>query len=204
MIGRWSNFIYVVMAFLEADIEEEIYVRQPDEGFRHTDINGEEQVCLLKKSLYGLKQAPKNWNKTITTWLEEYGFSQSKVDPVIYIFVKEGELYVLALYVDDNLIVGPSGSFIVEFKSAFGVRLNVQDLGPLSWLLGVTLERDHGNRIIRIGQHQYVLDNYSGALQHGGLQANGITYGGRCFEQLCGDVNIKVASRFNAVPKLDR
>jgi hypothetical protein len=38
----------VVTAFLEADIEEEIYMRQP-EGFRHTDINGEDRVCLLKK-----------------------------------------------------------------------------------------------------------------------------------------------------------
>jgi hypothetical protein len=36
-----------VLAFLEADIEEGIYMRQP-EGFRHTDINGEERVCLLK------------------------------------------------------------------------------------------------------------------------------------------------------------
>jgi hypothetical protein len=49
----------VVTAFLEADIEEEIYMRQL-EGFRHTDINGEERVCLLKRSLYGLKQAPRN------------------------------------------------------------------------------------------------------------------------------------------------
>jgi stage V sporulation protein SpoVS len=33
----------VVTAFLEADIEEEIYMRQP-EGFRHIDINGEERA----------------------------------------------------------------------------------------------------------------------------------------------------------------
>jgi hypothetical protein len=44
----------VVTALLEADIEEEIYMRQL-EGFRHTDRIGEERVCLLKKSLYGLK-----------------------------------------------------------------------------------------------------------------------------------------------------
>jgi hypothetical protein len=49
----------VVTAFLEADIEEENYMRQP-EGFRHNDINGEERVCLLMRSLYGLKQAPRN------------------------------------------------------------------------------------------------------------------------------------------------
>jgi hypothetical protein len=87
---------------------------------------------LLKKSLCGLKQAPRNWNKTITAWLEEYGFSQSKVDPGIYVFSKEGALYVLALYVDDNIIVGPMGSFIDGFKSAFGMRLKVQELGRVS------------------------------------------------------------------------
>jgi hypothetical protein len=147
----------VVTAFLEADIEEEIYMRQP-EGFRHTDSTGEERVCWLKKSLYGLKQAPRKKDKTITACLEEYGFNQSKVDPGIYVFIKEGELYVLALYVDDNIIVAPTGSFIVGFKSAFGERFNVQDLGKVSWFLGMTVERDRGNRIIRIGQQQYVLD----------------------------------------------
>jgi hypothetical protein len=118
----------VVTAFLEADIEEETYMMQP-EGLRHTDINGEERVCLLKSSLYGFKQAPRNWNKTITAWLEEYGFSQFKVDPGTYVFIKEGELYVLALYVDDSIIVGQASYFIVGFKSDFGERFEVQDLG---------------------------------------------------------------------------
>jgi hypothetical protein len=77
-----------VTAFLEADIEEEISMRQP-EGFHHYDINGEEPLCLLKKSLYGLKQSPRSWNKTVTTWLEEYDFSQSKANPGIYVFNKE-------------------------------------------------------------------------------------------------------------------
>jgi hypothetical protein len=107
---------------------------------------------LFEKSLYGLKQAPRNLNKTITSWLEEHGLSQSKVDPGICVFSKEGELHVLALYVDDRSIVGPAGSFIVEFKSAFGERFNVQDLGQVSWVLGMTVERDRGNRIIKIGQ----------------------------------------------------
>jgi hypothetical protein len=33
----------MVTIFMEADIEKEICMRQP-EGFRHTDINGEERV----------------------------------------------------------------------------------------------------------------------------------------------------------------
>jgi hypothetical protein len=148
----------VVMAFLDADMEVQTCMGKP-EGFRHTDINRDKRVCLLTKSLYGLKQDPWNWSKTTTAWLEEYGFSQSKVDPPgIHVFIKDGELYVLMLYVDDNIIVGPVRSFIAWFKSAFDVRFNVQDPGPMYWLLGMTVERDRGNRIIRIGQQQYVLD----------------------------------------------
>jgi ATP-binding cassette subfamily B (MDR/TAP) protein 1 len=45
----------VKIAFLYGDLEEDIYMQQP-EGFA---IQGNEnQVCKLKKSLYGLKQAP--------------------------------------------------------------------------------------------------------------------------------------------------
>jgi hypothetical protein len=66
--------------------------------------------------------------------------------------------FVLALYVDDIIIVGPTSSFIAGLKSAFGMRLSVQGMGQVSWLLGMTMERDRGNRIIRIGQQQYVLD----------------------------------------------
>jgi hypothetical protein len=131
----------VVTTFFEADIEEGIYMRQP-KGFRHTDINGEEQVCLWKISLYGLKQALKNWNKTTLAWLKEYGFTRSKVDPGMYVFSKVGKLYELALYVDDSIIVGLAGTFSVGFKSDLGVTFNVQDLGPMSWLLGMTIERD--------------------------------------------------------------
>lgn len=47
-------------AFLNGDLEEEIYVVQPL-GF--VDHEHPEHVCQLRKSLYGLKQFSRNWNK---------------------------------------------------------------------------------------------------------------------------------------------
>jgi hypothetical protein len=47
-------------AFLHGDLEEQIYMEQP-EGFNQP--GQEHLVCKLKKSLYELKQSPRQWYK---------------------------------------------------------------------------------------------------------------------------------------------
>ncbi|XP_075103702.1 uncharacterized protein LOC142178271 [Nicotiana tabacum] len=61
----------VKMAFLNGDLEEEIYMTQP-EGFV---IQGQEnKVCKLRKFLYGLKHAPKQWYEKFNSILVDNGF----------------------------------------------------------------------------------------------------------------------------------
>jgi hypothetical protein len=63
----------VVTAFLAGELEEEIYMEQP-EGF---EIGSREDfVCRLRKSIYGLKQAPRVWNEKIRRFLKSIGFEQ--------------------------------------------------------------------------------------------------------------------------------
>ncbi|KAM0065342.1 putative RNA-directed DNA polymerase [Helianthus debilis subsp. tardiflorus] len=60
-------------AFLHGELEEEVYMEAPH-GF--TNIFGEKEVCLLKKSLYGLKQSPRSWFGRFTLAMKNYGFRQ--------------------------------------------------------------------------------------------------------------------------------
>jgi Reverse transcriptase (RNA-dependent DNA polymerase)/gag-polypeptide of LTR copia-type len=144
----------VETAFLYAPVEEEIFMRLP-EGL---DSAGRGQVVRLRKALYGLKQAPRNWNKVITQWLLSYGFTQSQVDPGVYVYNQGGDFYILALYVDDSILVGRRGPFISKFKQALRAAFNIQDLGAASFLLGMTITRDRHACTLTLAQRQYIMD----------------------------------------------
>ena len=63
--------------FLYGELEEEIYVEQPD-GYK---IPGQEnKVCRLIKSLYELKQAPKQWHEKFDTTFTSVGLSLNEAD----------------------------------------------------------------------------------------------------------------------------
>ena len=71
----------VKTAFLNGELEEEIYMDQP-EGCM---VPGDEgKVCRLVKSLYELKQAPKQWHNKFDNVLISNGFSINDADKCIY------------------------------------------------------------------------------------------------------------------------
>ena len=88
----------------------------------------------------------------LIAWLVGYGWTQNLADPGCFTITVDGHLYVLAVYVDDSILLGKQGPFIDRFKAAFGKRFKIEDLGPVSWLLGCEITRDRKNRILRIGQ----------------------------------------------------
>ena len=74
--------MHVSAAFLNGELEEEIYLSQPP-GF--IIQQKENFVCKLKKSLYGLKQSPRCWNNSFDQFMKELGFTQTASDSCIYI-----------------------------------------------------------------------------------------------------------------------
>eukprot|EP00253_Pinus_taeda_P018282 PITA_18282 len=77
----------VKIAFLNGQIEEEVYIEQP-EGFE--TFNHESHVCRLKRALYKLKKAPRAWYIRIDKYFIGLGFTKSEEDANLYhIVVKE-------------------------------------------------------------------------------------------------------------------
>ena len=71
----------VKTAFLNGDLEEEIYMEQP-EGFVSPGQAG--KVYRLVKSLYGLKQAPMKWHEKFDHVVFANGFKANECDSCVY------------------------------------------------------------------------------------------------------------------------
>ncbi|XP_066365077.1 uncharacterized mitochondrial protein AtMg00810-like [Miscanthus floridulus] len=109
----------VKSTFLNGDLKEEVYVKQPP-GF--TVAGKEKLVYRLRKALYGLRQAPRGIGE---------------------------ELLLIGVYVDDLIIIGASAQAIEGFKAQMKKVFDMSDLGLLSFYLGVEVHQDPAGITLR-------------------------------------------------------
>ena len=130
----------VKTAFLNGDLDDEIYMRQP-QGFE--EENRKHLVCKLSKSLYGLKQAARSWNVKIHDILTKMGFVQSKNDCCMYTKSRDGSepMYIL-IYVDDMIVACKNVHEISKFGEDLKRQIQITDLGPLKQFLGIRVCKD--------------------------------------------------------------
>ena len=113
----------VKTAYLNAPIDVEIYMQQPD-GFEKRGENGEKLVCKLKKSLYGLKQSGRNWNNMLHNYLRSENFSQSLADPCVYTRDSETNgCIILIIWVDDIILSATSLGLLESVKEALSKKI---------------------------------------------------------------------------------
>ncbi|KAI5350367.1 hypothetical protein L3X38_003258 [Prunus dulcis] len=128
----------VKTAFLNGDLDEEIYMEQP-EGFI---VKGQEhKVCKLVKSLYGLKQAPKQWHEKFDKVILDYDFKFNGHDKCVYYKENNGEHVILCLYVDDILIFGTNLEIVNNVKSYLSRNFDMKDMGEANVILGMKIEK---------------------------------------------------------------
>jgi hypothetical protein len=142
----------VKIAFLNGEINEEVYVEQPL-GFETHDR--ETHVCRLKKALYGLKQAPRAWYGRIDNFPMSLGFTKRSADPNLYFKVEDGEPVILLLYVDDLFLTGAK-KLIIKCKRKLVAKFKMKYLGMMHYFLGLEVwQRSNG---IFLNQGKYAVE----------------------------------------------
>jgi Reverse transcriptase (RNA-dependent DNA polymerase) len=143
----------IVTAFLLGDLEEHIYMDQP-EGFEQEGKDGERLVYKVRRGLYGLKQSARNWYRKLRRYLESIGFIRCHADHCIYFNSATG--VIIAVWVDDLTILGRTVDIINSVKKNLTDTFEMKDLGELEYFLGIQVIRDRAGHGIHINQSRYI------------------------------------------------
>ncbi|KAK1667664.1 hypothetical protein QYE76_055823, partial [Lolium multiflorum] len=143
----------VKTAFLNGDIEEELYMVQP-KGF--VDPKNADMVCKLQRSIYGLKQASRSWNRRFDKVIKDFGFIQCHGEACIYKKVSGSSVAFLILYVDDILLIGNDIELLSSVKGYLNKCFSMKDLGEAAYILGIKIYRDRSRRLIGLSQSTYL------------------------------------------------
>jgi hypothetical protein len=144
----------VRMAFTQAEVREDLYLEQP-EGFQKQP---EKFVCKLLKSLYGLKQSAHNWQQLLIEIMLSAKFIAAKSDSCVFIRRENDRWCFCCTHVDDIFILfNPGGQdFRNELFEKFQGRVQLENLGPVSWALKTNILRDRESGVLKISQESYI------------------------------------------------
>lgn len=153
-LAVYKNFkVYhmdVKSAFLNGNIEEEVYIEQPDGIQICEDPN---MVCKLKKALYGLKQAPRAWYSRLDTYLHQQGFKKGTVDSNLYVKTQNDNQIVVVVYVDDIILGGCKDELCKDFSIKMQNEFEMSMIGELAYFLGLKVEQIKNGIFISQGKY---------------------------------------------------
>ena len=143
--------IDVKTTFLNRDLEEKIYIEQP-EGFYAP--RQEKKVYRLVKSLYSLKQVPKQWHEKFDIARLESWFRINGCEKCVYVKDTENDYVILCLYIDDMLIIDSNDKMIKSIKDMLNSRFDMKVMGPADVIMGIkiTINSD----VLILSQSHYV------------------------------------------------
>jgi hypothetical protein len=137
-------------AFLNGELEEEVYLRPP--AGVDPPLARKGRALRLHRALYGLRQAGRAWNKRLEAELRGKGFVQSDADPSLWIFHGDGGAVMAMFYVDDGLVAARTAAEADALVDLVASMFSIRALGEPEDFLGIRITRDRVARTITIDQ----------------------------------------------------
>src|SRR5258708_17750649 len=110
------------------------------------------KVYRVRKALNGLKKASMHGNNQADKSLKTIGFKRCLSDTGVYIQIKNNDILVIVLYVDDVLFLGNNKTLLMEKKNAFMKKWECRDLGHISEYLKMQIVRDRKKKKLVVDQ----------------------------------------------------
>ena len=145
-------------AFLNADLEEEVFVEPPALPVVLKATFGgmwNKKVWKLLKALYGLKQSSRAWNRTLKRLLNALGFKQCLSDPGVYIR-KNPHFAILLIYVDDLLVITKNLASFQVLLAELSKQFKVHEFADVKSFIGLEILRDRAHKILYLHQKSYI------------------------------------------------
>ena len=154
--GWTLHHLDVKAAFLNGEVEEELYVKQPG-GF--LIVGREHWVLRLRKALYGLKQAPRAWYFKLHKCLLSLGFIKSQHEWAVYLKPSSSDKLIVGVYDDDLIVTGSRTEDVKKFKEQMKEAFEMSDLRSLSMCLGIEIDqRPECIYLSQKGYARYILE----------------------------------------------
>lgn len=143
------RFFDVKTAYLNGHLEKPIYLEQPP-GY----VKDPNKVYYVKKSIYGLPNSGRCWYEEIRKVLKEENLTQLKSDPCIFIYKDQNIYLIIAIYVDDIMVIGNSNDYINNVISRLSKSFNLREVTKRNTFLGIDIKQESGKIII--SQNNYI------------------------------------------------
>jgi transposase InsO family protein len=155
-LGYELKVLDFVTAFLNAPLDEELYVRAPPGSGALTG-----KTLRLRKALYGLKQAGRQWNLTLVDELRQRGYKQCEHSDecILTRTSRSGRPIFIGIYVDD-LPYAYHGADAAEMQGdidALKQQFELKELGNAQSILGMRVTYNRKERWLKL-DHEAKID----------------------------------------------
>ena len=148
MFGWFIGSLDYSQAYLNADIDEECFLRAP-EFLREYDLDGIEFVWKLNKVIYGHPKGSRLWAECLNDKLKQLGYKQFATDQCVYAKWVDWDLknlnsnshfVFILVHSDDLIIISNFNDIMLQEKATLLRAFEGIDQGNLSSFCGVEVE----------------------------------------------------------------
>jgi len=99
--------------------------------------------------------SPQDVVAKLDDFLKSQGFDNIDPDACLHLFLDDGEIIIVLVYVDDILLVASSLAAIFKITDALRKRFEMKDLGEAKVILGLNIRRDKALGTLKLSQGKY-------------------------------------------------